>query len=609
MSYKLYQSKKWIFWDNPNQLDYPDFITGDDYFDWELVDTNNIHFETYKSGKITVKDDSITYFKLTKENGLTRFFFVKNIEKILTNGYVYNVDLDFYMTYTKILLNELSKNSNRPILLNATRASLATGMLGDEQLKHIVINSSKLQDPLIESIQKIYTGQILKDVKHTGTIQVQSNDLTIRELRIRTGAATVKKKEFLGSIGYCAVFINKRDSVYELYPIIDPLKTKDVDGDYPQLYSHTGATFINYHNSIENLLEILPKTSDYGTDGFVGVFKYPYRFGNYKTTKIDTKDEQFLFWSFNPLVPEIVSFPLNVVVNANDSLIELFGELQDEIQFSQARNKKLHYFKHIKQSSNNWSIQPKFTLNFCNEFLLIPYGNPYTDANDIEGFGSSLPSPDTEYVKRIYEARKNFDMGLTSLTNNYANLATNTILGGAIGGIGGAAASLISGVVSNELQRGQLTKAYEYQVAGASQSWVTSNTTDIWFFTQFFRAVKDNVEMWQPTTLEQGLRQTWFEYPLTLETKQLIKQTYHLFGFPVNALVSFGKMLDRSHFTKRFYIQLDQDWIVNNIRRLSILNDYLKNESVEILNEIANQLATGLRIWLNNSPDYESIGD
>lgn len=628
MSYKLYQSKKWIFWDAPNQIDYPDFITNDSYFDWELVESNNINFETYKSGKITVKDTSMTYFKLEKENGLTRYWFVKDIANVLKDGFIYNVELDFYMTYTRLLLNELTKTSNKNVLLNTTRASLATGMLNDDDLKNIVIMSSKLKDPLIDQIQKIYSDQVVKNTPHTGTIQVQDNDGTIRQLHIRTGAATVAKKDFLGCLNVCAVFINKKYSEYHVMPLIDAVKTQNVDGSFPQLYSGPeSGKFINYFNSVENMLDILPKVNEYGVDGFVGFFKYPYRFGNYKTSRITKPasgdsviplDERFLFWTFNPLTPNRVNYPLNVGVNVNDSLVELFGELHDEIQFSQARNKKLHYFKHIKKLSNgNYSIQPTFNLSFANEFLLVPDINQFCDANDIEGFGGVLPSPDSSYVKQIYEAKKNYDMGLTSIANNYGNLgtsiATSALFGGAAGGIWGAAAggvsSLISGIVTNELQRKQLTKAYEYQVSGASQSWVSSNTTDIWYFTQFYRAVKNDTTMWQPSTLDQGLRQLWFEFPLSNVSKTLIKQTYHLFGFPVNALVSFGKLLDRSHFINRFYIELDQDWIINNIRHLAKLNDVLANESSEVLNIIANQMSNGLRIWTNNAPNYNNFAD
>lgn len=615
--YKLYQSKKWIFWDQPNQIDYPDFITNDQYFDWEFVDSNNISFETYKTGKITVKDNSISYFKLEKPNQITKYFFVKNVDKVLTNGFVYNVEIDVYMTYTRLILNELTKKANENILLNSTRCSLATGMLNDSQLKGVLINSSKLNDPLIESIEKIFDDQQIKNIKHTGTINVSLPNGRITKLDLRYGF-DIKKREFLGSVGYCAVFTNKVNGCYDVFPITDPLKTGKNSGERPQMFSQwivgsaDDRNVDGYYNSLQNLLDILPRSSNHGSSSFVGVFKYPYRHGSYLAEKVSDTNESwhFLKWELKPLVPDIWGYPINILVNENDSLIELWGELHDEIQYSKARNKKLHYFKHIvKKGANNFAIEPKFYLSFANEFLFVPALNPYSDANDIEGFGSQLPSPDDQYYKFIYEAKKSYDMGLTSLTNNYANLASNAILSTALAGGAGGLSSVITGVISTELQRNQLTKGYQYQVAGASQSWVNSNTIDIWYYIQFYRAVKQDPEMWQPTNINDGMRQLWFEFPLNELSKKLIKQTYHLYGFPTNALISLFKMLDRSYFNNRFYIELDQAWTTNNIKRLAKLVPNLENENSEILMIIANQMINGLRIWLNNSPNYESWVD
>lgn len=139
MKYKAYitDSDK-IFW-TKNSVDKPT----KDYFKY-LMDTQiwkdlgNItpNFINQFNGSITVDKDTYTYLKLfNTDTRETKYFSIDSVSRVLSNGFVVDITLDVFTTYTLNLYNELE---GKPIKVNRTTAycllkdSLYSQMLKDD---------------------------------------------------------------------------------------------------------------------------------------------------------------------------------------------------------------------------------------------------------------------------------------------------------------------------------------------------------------------------------------------------------------------------------------------------------------------------------------------
>lgn len=103
MKYKAYISEAFIWW-TKNSVDKPT----KQYFDRLMeittwVDLGNItpNFINQFNGSIVVDKDTYSYLKLENlENGKVQYFVVDRVSKVLNNGYVIDITLDVFTTYT-----------------------------------------------------------------------------------------------------------------------------------------------------------------------------------------------------------------------------------------------------------------------------------------------------------------------------------------------------------------------------------------------------------------------------------------------------------------------------------------------------------------------------
>ena len=139
MKYKAYiTDSDEIFW-TKNSVDKPT----KDYFKYTMdraiwKDLGNItpNFINQFNGSITVDKDTYTYLKLVNtDTRETKYFFIDSVSRVLANGFVVDITLDIFTTYTLNLYNELE---GKPIKVNRTTAycllkdSLYSQMLKDD---------------------------------------------------------------------------------------------------------------------------------------------------------------------------------------------------------------------------------------------------------------------------------------------------------------------------------------------------------------------------------------------------------------------------------------------------------------------------------------------
>ena len=123
MKYKAYITEQNIWW-TKNSVDKPNKDTFDLIMRTaQWVDLGNItpNFINQFNGSIVVDKDSYTYLKLQDiENGKVQYFTVDRVDKILNNGYVIDITLDVFTTYTLNIYNRLI--DTWPIKVNRTTA-------------------------------------------------------------------------------------------------------------------------------------------------------------------------------------------------------------------------------------------------------------------------------------------------------------------------------------------------------------------------------------------------------------------------------------------------------------------------------------------------------
>lgn len=123
MKYKAYITESSIFW-TKNSVDKPT----KDNFDLimrtaEWVDLGNVtpNFINQFNGSIVVDKDTYTYLKLhNTETGEVKYYSVDRVNKVLNNGFIIDITLDVFTTYTINIYNR--KMDTWPVKVNRSTA-------------------------------------------------------------------------------------------------------------------------------------------------------------------------------------------------------------------------------------------------------------------------------------------------------------------------------------------------------------------------------------------------------------------------------------------------------------------------------------------------------
>lgn len=579
MSFKLYQSKETIWWDNVIIENVPDW-ENDQYFNFVPVETNGISFETYNQGLINVKDKSITYFKLEKENGDHTYWFVKKVNKVLKDGYQLAVELDVWYTYTRRILKHL-KNKDDYALIDRTHFT-TTGFYKSFDNSNQYIKWMTKKDPIIDDLEPSYE-LLTYDRKTLSTQPLKALGGGVSEGTISYGSSS----NHLYQLGLYLVFVAKPENgnkqVYDFFPVMVP------EGE---LVNHSSGNRF-YQNIVDITTTLVAKVTRYGADGFLGLYKGPVIVPKNNTYEItDAIDgKRFLFFSFDTMEQMITKIPFNLEFSENTKMLDQMLKLQTDVYFGTTKRKIKHYFKNFDY--NNKKGRDELNVRFANGF--IAFWKEWThlfSIEDMESFGNQLPSPSGDYNKTLTQAKQNYDMGLANLTTNFAIGATSSALtsffspGIASVGFGSSVGGLVSGIIGNEL-------SYKKAIAGSSATFVNSYTQDIFYF-EMYAFINRSYNLSVGTTITPfnfGIR-----YNFNSSFKNAIKLIYDRIGYPIYEMINMRQFYQDNIFTRRYYIKFDQDWINVNIRKWLRGSDYVDVDS-DVLNLVVQQLGNGLLCW------------
>lgn len=595
--YRLYQSKKYIWWDSIDRVDVP-YAFNSINFEWEEIDTNCIYFEKWNEGKIIVKTNDITYFKMEKDNNTT-YWFVDKVNKVLKEGYEIQVKLDYWATFGKQALNAIINYELDPLI---ERISISNKFYrqGDGTVASRLNLLFSQYDELVDDIEiSDYTVSVERSqLSAVGNIDI------LWENKINGLIRFTDQSQSNGALnlwpdGLYAVFINKNTNLYDIFPII-----ADIEPTGYRIVNRQDESFIgDIHNTYDNIMSHLVNTdtSDYTTNGFVGIFKGPIlppiepksRWKHAWSTKHNVR-KNFIFTSINIVYGRqgFIEFPISkdwaeYRVPFIDNMIKL-------------HNKYLWGTNELSGKSvlfGKW-----YYLNFIDGFFLSN-PNPYKGLEYSIYFGSSLPSGTQDYINKIKIAKQNYDSGLSSALIGGVGSAVGVAATAAVNPILGAVSGVTAGVslMSSLIQNGQ---NYKRAIAGAHPTFINSNTKDVqWHW------LTNNLKWSLFLNAEGFAKQSLIKFTPSDFYQKQIKQLYDLYGYNIKTIFSIKNMfaLLDTYFTRRLYIKINEGWLSTHIR--SIFKNTFPKENVEVLKEIASMFTNGLRLWLTPEPTYNTLED
>lgn len=598
MSYKLYQSKKYIWWDTIDKVDVPYNFENID-FNWELVDSNNIYFESWKHGKIVVKDNDVTYFKLEHENKRTTYWFADQVNKVLSSGYEIKVVLDFWATFGKDALNAIVNSQINPLI---ERMHISKSMWNDNTLNESIRNILYNDDEFIDNIEiNDFDYEIITSA-NSGPNTIDINYGGVSGLLQYINPSNLKT----WSDGVYAVFINKKTSRYDFFPIV---AERNPSGLYIVERANPNNRMTQLSNTYSEIMEYLVNvdTSNYTTQGFVGIYRgplfdviTPQGVWQHTSSTINGVKKDFFYtsWEIDYYVRDLNRFPVAIDWNSSTNFIESAINLQNLILWGSTpfKTKKLIW-------TIDYHDRTFYTLNFIDGFYLSPvWKNSKID--DAVYFGSALPSATQDYANKIKIAKQNYDSGLSSSITSTIGGSIGTIATAAVNPVLGAVSGATLGVnlVSSLLINGQ---NYKKAISGAHPTFINSNTKDIYYH-WLIKSIRQESGLFS----KDGL---FYQNYVWLKPKGLIKeqmkQIYDQYGFnfkiPFNLKYIFDNL--NNFFTRRLYLKINEGWLASYLK--ITFKNRLSSENTEVLKEIASLFSNGLRLWLIDEPNYSEVND
>lgn len=596
--YKLYQTTKPIPWVSIDNQLAPDINITDEWFNFQLVESNTIFFETWDRGKIVIKDLNITYFKLEKENKPTSYWYVSKVNKVLKTGYEVQIQLDIFMSYTKSVLKAMIDNNISPYV---NRVYFNKRMLfQNEDLRKLIFYSFYQDDPLINNVAYSYqshkaeTGTvafldegILKDFKFpakSNPAKFSGATSTVGEIQYSPKTNINNTSAFFNQ--ECVLMLNKNGYV-DAYPIDD----SKIEGTKW------------YNNTIKGLMEYVVgrqvegANNLYANDSFLGIYRIPWCFTNqdytFEYTWKQSGGYTLIFTHFNIWLDSFskVRFPRAYIPFHNDLKDTYIEQLQPHIWGAQEINLN-KYFSHseedIKANKLSWSLWLNFNWNGAG--CCYPTNYYYNTPDDIISFGLQLPSYGNLYYETIRQINYRFDTGQANIMFGVAQ--------GLPSAAGKFAASTTWGIASGINSIITLGRdIYNLERNTTESKWNASlgktlSTSQTMFWVMNFR---DFVSKFNLNRLPSGQSYAAFNACLlkqfTESSKQQIRFILKKNGFILNQPLNMNMWWSNiAPDEDSVFIKMDKEWLITNLYEID------SNLNIEQQELIINQLSKGFII-------------
>lgn len=613
--FKYYYSNKKPFWNAPVFKYIPDPFADDSWLQFSLLPDNaKINFVNENAAQFVLpfdmfNDNMPSIFKVENDK-IKRYYLIKSYEIITNRSIVFNLELDYYLTYCRYLIKILdSKN------IWLKRSGINNINDGDHTLlnnvKHNIVN-----DNLIKVEELLYTPTYEEKTLYKRNFFNELSTLDKKTNTIKTWPkqtiSPFNKNENLTRYGIYAVFLMKNaDSFatqYALFPIFaenDYLLRRQEGGNA----YYCANTFYPpyYDNQTVYSIQEVPRLDGF-KNSFIGFFKGPiltmrdfgekfdYHIVTKQTGSTITNNFVFFFLILENLKPH--DFVLNLRPN-NVTPIEYN---LDFIRDPSKLFNRLTLFNENMLLKDLFSInitnKPFFNLFFNNGFCFSPvkYNNENA-TNAIFTMGGVLGLLTDNYIQEQINNKNQMNAGIMQQGFNLASRVVNPNSWNALGVVGGSVTTA----------QGIADLFYKNAINEANLKNTSQNVSNIDFKSSydFLKTIGELTK--NKTTNLDTMNQFFWINELSQKDKEKINLLYEENGFLINSKFSLSgyinKIKQNDPNRKFFPILIDWSYYLNNIYN-QILNyqtsEYLPIFTPLILQKAINLMTNSLIIAVRN---------
>lgn len=614
--FKYYYSTKKPFWNAPVFKYVPDPFADDSWLQFSLLPDNaKINFVNENAAQFVLpfdmfNDNMPSIFKVENDK-IKRYYLIKSYEIITNRSIVFNLEIDYYLTYCRYLIKILDSQN-----IWLKRSGLNYINDGDPTYLNNVKNNI-INDDLIKSEELLYTNSYSRKnvYERNAYNNIVSETLDKPgERQTWTKQPQLNNQENLFRYGIYAVFLYKGGqnfaTRYALFPIF-------AERDYIYHYMDKSInTYIyacnsfyepRYRNEGKFQLSIYSVPYDkLFTNSFIGFVKGPvftmrdlgYDFDYYRVNvRADqVKSGEFLFIMFENLKQNDFILQLrdnNITpIDYNLEFIKNPWKLYNRIIFF---NENV-YLKDL--FSFNLTTQPIFNMFFNNGFCFSPtrFNNENT-TNAIFTMGGVLPLLTDNYIQESINNKNQMNAGLIQQGFSVINQGvkpSNWNWGGVASGGLNAAQGLGDLFFKNSIN--------ERNIKNTAQ-----NVTNIDYKSNqdYLKCVRELTKNFTTANSEYMSQYLWIN-EVSDKDKEKINLLYNENGFLINTKMGLNEYLKKvKKDTSRLFfpIMIDLSYYVNNINNLVSthnLQEYTPVFTPNILQKCINMLANSIVICLQN---------
>lgn len=614
--FKYYYSNKKPFWNAPVFKYIPDPFSGDSWLQFTpLPENTKINFVTENTAQIVIpfekfNDEMPTIFKVENEK-IKRYYLIKSYEIITNRSIVFNLELDYYLTYCRYLIKILDTKN-----IWLKRSGINNINDGDPTFINNIKNNI-VNDDLIKSEEILYTNSyIKKDIYNRGAFDNITSETLDKPGEIQTWSKQpqLNKEDNLFRYGLYAVFLYKGGQTfatrYALFPIF-------AERDYIYHRKESGTNVYNYacncfyepryKNDLKYQLSIYSIPYDkLFTNSFIGFVKGPvftmknlgYNFDYYRVqiNPSTGKAGDFLFIMFENL-------------KQNDFLLQLRDNNITPINYNleflknpwKLFNKLIYFNETVFMKdlfSFNLTTQPIFNMFFNNGFCFSPtrFNNENT-TNAIFTMGGVLALLTDNYIQESINNKNQMNAGLLQQGFSVVNQSlksSNWNWGGVASGGVNFAQGLGDLFFKNSIN--------ERNIKNTAQS--VSNI-DYKSSHDYLKTVQELTKNYTEANKNSMNQYAWIN-EVSDKDKEKINLLYTENGFLINTKMGLNEYLKKvKKDTSRLFFPVMIDWTyyINNINNLVVehtLTEYVPLFTPNIIQQCVNMLANSIVICLKN---------